>query len=69
MPLSTLYAWRIEKRNERQRDQRQKIKVHGLAEAGTAALSFQSTTSARTLTANDIALSTKMPSDGILSPS
>ena len=29
-----LYAWRIEKRNERQRDQRQKIKVHGLAEAG-----------------------------------
>lgn len=29
-----LYAWRIEKRNERQRDQRQKIKVRGLAEAG-----------------------------------
>ena len=45
-----------------------RLKYTALRKRGTAALSFQSTTSARTLTANDIALST-MPSAGILSPS
>ncbi len=45
-----------------------RLKYTTLRKRGTAALSFQSTTSVRTLTANDIALST-MPSAGILSPS